>query len=49
MLNNIKPQLMMALVMLGGIACIAIYKDLEPIASACAVGIVGLGKELISG
>ena len=48
MLNNIKPQLMMALVILGGIGCLAIYKDFEPIASACAVGIVGLGKELIS-
>ena len=47
-MGKIRPQIMAAILLLGALGITAVNLDSMQIVSACVVGIVGLGKDLLN-
>lgn len=46
-LGKVRPQIFLALLLLGGIAFMAIHKDSTEIAVGCIAGVIALSKDVL--
>ena len=47
-MGKLRPQVMMAIGILGMIAVIGVFKDMNEITGVCSAGIIALAKDVIS-
>tara|TARA_R110002020_G_scaffold225118_1_gene435203 strand:+ start:198 stop:374 length:177 start_codon:yes stop_codon:yes gene_type:complete len=45
---HIRPQVLMAILILGAIAILGVFKDMNEISGVCAAGIIALSKDVIT-
>ena len=46
-MSKIRPQIFIALVILGTVAIIGMYKELNEVAVGCIAGIIALAKDVL--